>query len=632
MPDIHVSTAAFPYVHAARLGIFSALRCLDENGYNADNRFRGPRVKRIGILTLMVAFFLMAAPATLAAIPTAPATPAAQLSEPDDSDPEDIDYWKDVPFTDQDFASVRRIVEIQYIDPEYSRKLAWISAADYVLHTLEPPMTLMPRTYFRIHHRDQPETRLNRRDRFVLTEHPKDDKVNFRSMTDDDIRKKKQQIRARAKKREAEWRLIDFSEPDFRRVLDFVQEKSKDKAGFRVDDLYIAATSGYLASLDPHTSIVSAKAWEESTRETEDGSFEGIGAMLTTRQDEIIVETPIEGQPAEKAGVRAGDQIVSVNGRKVTGMSLQRVVKMIKGEKGTTVVLVVRRLGMPQDLEFSIVRQHIEVLNIQAQMLKGHPDIGYMKITGFIDGTARRVQDAISGLIRESRGGRLRGLVIDVRGNSGGLLQESVNIADAFLEDGVIVSVKSPKERDDVYRAKPGSWDFPVVVLTNSSSASASEILASAIQENRRGLVIGDRTFGKASVQTLMPAYPRSDYFVKVTIARYYAPSGRTIQVTGVSPDIDAPPQFGKTQPLGFREEDLHHHLTMLDQDHLPANAALVRRLSSCTGKMGTAGPKGLADLHPTIKADNQLATAADYLECMWLDREHNRKLSSGGN
>ncbi|HOA13310.1 MAG TPA: S41 family peptidase [Myxococcota bacterium] len=588
-------------------------------------------MKRIGILTQIIAFFLMAAPAALAAFPTAPAAPTAQLSEPDDSDPEDIDYWKDVPFTDQDFASVRRIVEIQYIDPEYNRKLAWINAADYVLHTLEPPMTLMPRTYFRIHHRDQAETRLNRRDRFVLTEHPKDDKLNFRSMTDDDIRKKKQQFRARAKKREAEWRLIDFSEPDFRRVLDFVLEKSKEKPGFRVDDLYIAATSGYLASLDPHTSIVSAKAWEESTKETEDGSFEGIGAMLTTRQDEIIVETPIEGQPAEKAGVRAGDQIVSVNGRKVTGMSLQRVVKMIKGEKGTTVVLIVRRLGVPQDLEFRIVRQHIEVLNIQAQMLKGHPDIGYMKITGFIDGTARRVQDAISGLIRESRGGRLRGLVIDVRGNSGGLLQESVNIADAFLEDGVIVSVKSPKERDDVYRAKPGSWDFPVVVLANSSSASASEILASAIQENGRGLVIGDRTFGKASVQTLMPAYPRSDYFVKVTIARYYAPSGRTIQVTGVSPDIDAPPQFGKTQPLGFREEDLNHHLTMLDQDHKPANAALVRRLSSCTAKMGTAGPKGLADLYPTIKADNQLATAADYLECMWLDREHNRKLSGGG-
>lgn len=575
---------------------------------------------------IATAVLIAAASITTAATGTALAADAPDFENEDD----ETDYWDGVQFSREDFAEVRTIISAQYIDPEYDQRLAWVTAADYVLYTMKPERTALPEKYFRSQkkYRDVGFLKLDPDDGFVIADKPKAEEYNVGAMTDDQIRAEKEKFKTSVESREKEWQTLEFSEADFQRVMAWVIEKESAKPGFHESSLWIAAATGYLASLDPHTTIMSAKAWNENTRETEDGSFEGIGAMLTASQGRIYIESPIEGQPADSAGIKAGDEIIEVDGRRVTGMELSKVVKMIKGEKGTPVMLTIRRPGTPEDLEFKIVRQHIEVRNVQSHMLKGHPDMGYVKITGFIDGTADSVDRAIQELIGKSRGGRLRGLVLDVRMNSGGLLGESVAIADAFLESGKIVSVRSPTDKDESYDAEAGMWGFPIVVLVNSNSASASEILASAIQENGRGLVIGDRTFGKASVQTLVPPYPRTDYLVKVTIARYYSPSGRTIQVTGVVPDVDTPPDAGGKQPVGFREEDLVHHLTLIENEYTSPNDRLVQSLSTCTKKMGTAEAVGRASPHPTIKFDFQLQTAADYLECMWLNEEHNVKMS----
>jgi C-terminal peptidase prc len=544
----------------------------------------------------------------------------------DVDDEEEKDYWEGVDFGPEDFAEVRRFVKFFYIDPGYDKHLAWLTAASYALRTMEPSREAVPEDWWRRKQveakerkrwQGEPE-RLRKGDLFLVARLAKDGlDLPKGTLTPNQIRARKAEYRQRNSELDRAWARVPFTEADFDRVMDWIKAQPGAKPDFKPSEFFVAAARGYLASLDPHSTIVSAKAWDESTRTTTDGSFEGIGAVLMKRGDDILVENPMEGQPAFKAGLRAGDVVVSVDGKAVGGLELQKVVKRIRGSKGSTVVLAVRRLGEPRDLIFPIVRDHIEIKNVQAHMLDRHPDVGYIKVTGFVPSTREAVQQAVDTLKSQTKGGRLRGLVLDMRGNSGGLLQESVDMADDFLDEGVIVSVKNPSDRDEVFKAEPGSWSFPTVVLVNDGSASAAEILASALQENRRALVVGDRTFGKASVQTLLNPLLRRDYYIKLTVARYYAPSGRTIQVTGVVPDITVPPAPGEQPPVGFREEDLHHHLSRLSGEYKSPNLLLTKKVLACDKRTGIGDQVAKADPHPQVKPDYPLLKAADYLECV---------------
>lgn len=556
---------------------------------------------------------------------TAASSTPEKMGDDADDDPEK-DYWEGVDFGPEDFAEVRRFVKFFYIDPGYDKHLAWLTAANFALRTMDPSREAVPEDWWRRKQSDAKERkrwegepeRLRKGDLFLVARLAKDG-IDFPSgtLTPNQIRARKQDYRQRLAGLDRAWSRVPFTEADFERVMDWIQARQGSTPDIRPSKFYVAAAQGYLASLDPHSTIVSAKAWDESTRTTTDGSFEGIGAVLMKRGDEILVENPMEGQPAYRAGLRAGDVIVSVDGKPVGGLELQKVVKRIRGAKGSPVVLAVRRLGEPQDLTFNIVRDHIEIKNVQARMLDRHPDVGYIKVTGFVPSTREAVQQAVDTLKAQTKGARLRGLVMDLRNNSGGLLQESVDMADDFLEDGVIVSVKNPSDRDEVFKAEPGAWTFPTVVLVNDGSASAAEILASALQENRRALVVGDRTFGKASVQTLLNPLLRRDYYIKLTVARYYAPSGRTIQVTGVVPDITVPPAPGEQPPVGFREEDLHHHLSRLSGEYASPNAVLTKRVMACDRREGVGERLAKADPRPQVKPDFPLLKAADYIECL---------------
>ncbi len=555
--------------------------------------------------------------------------PAAQPERLcDDAEDEDSDYWEGIEFGEDDFAEVRRFVRLFYIDPSYDKRMAWVMAANFALREMSPAWEVLPDDYYRAMKRlpkfrkrfGGPAVRLRKGDPFLLHQvGDRDrDERDSRSMSPQEVQRAKKEMRERQEALEKAFSRIPFTEDDFKRVVAFIRSRGQEQ-GAPVSDtkVFSAAARGYLASLDPHSTILSARAWDESTQATSDSSFEGIGAVLTKKGDQTIIETPMEGQPAFKAGLRAGDVIIAVDGQNVEGLPLHKVVQKIRGPKGTEVRLTIRRLGESRDLEFAITRQRIEVRNVQYRLLDRHPDVGWLKITGFVDGTSEAVERAVADLVRQTKGGRLRGLILDLRFNAGGLLQEAVQVADQFLDHGVIVSVKNPSDRDEVYRAKPGAYEFPVVVLVNAGSASAAEILASAIQENRRGIVVGERTFGKASVQTLLHPLLRRDYYIKLTIARYYAPSGRTIQVLGVTPDIPIPPAPGEEPPPAFREEDLLHHLSRLSGEVEPVQPDVARELSACDRRMGMADRLVRADPNPQVKPDYPLLKAADLLECL---------------
>ena len=563
-------------------------------------------------------------------------TPGASALAAEDSDEERKDYWGPIQFDRSNFEEVRNFVRERYIESSIDDGRAYSQAAAFALASDEArAYLLLPEAFYKAR-KDHPDEEglllgkahyISPKARYVLLEEvPKKDEERKR-LSDDEIRELRAKDRQRTKELEDAWTESAFSVEDFNAVMAFAakhlgKEKLEDggENTWSIKKAWVAATQGYLYSLDPHSSLIAKAAWEDSTREITDASFEGIGAILTRRPDTdyTIVESPLDGQPAVAAGLRAGDVILKVDGKSIRGELLPKVVSRIRGPKGTQVVLHVERVGEPKPIDIKITRSRIEMRNIQANMVPEHPGYARIKINGFVPTTEDALVEAFSQLSEQAPGGKLKGLVLDLRNNSGGLLKQGINVADRFLKRGVVVSVKNRGEPDEVYRANDRKyWSTPLVVLVNDGSASASEIVASAIQDNGRGIVIGDRTFGKASVQTLFSPLLRDDYYIKLSVARYYRPSGDTLQVVGVSPDVEIAPDFGGDMPLGFREENLSNHLAPLDNEGLNRNAAYSASLDACVKEKGRTAAIHAKDPNPAVKFDNQLLVAADYLDCM---------------
>ncbi|PIE18022.1 MAG: peptidase S41 [Proteobacteria bacterium] len=552
----------------------------------------------------------------------------------DDDDDEPKDYWAPIPFDRTNFEEVRQQVKKRYIDPVDAESWAYAQAASWAVSSHdEDNRLLLPESFYR-ERRDDPNekgllkgevTKLHPGDPFViLGESEVKEEDDKRRLSDDEIRalRKRQQDRSRALKQA--WLATDFSAKDFDRVMGFIKREFEPAGDWTYKKAWVAAAQGYLYSLDPHSSLVAKSAWEDSTRKTTDSSFDGIGAILTKRPDSdyTLVESPIQGQPAVKAGLRAGDQIIEVDGKDIKGESLSKVVSRIRGERGTAVKLKLLREGHPAAIEISIVRARIAIKNVSGFLVDHHTDVGYIKVTGFVRTTDIELERVYRELEAKTQSGHLRGLILDLRNNSGGRLNQGIRVSDRFIGDGLIVSVKNRNTREDeMYRATTtGSWDVPMVVLVNDGTASAAEIVASAIQDNKRGIVIGDRTFGKASVQTLYSPILQDDYYIKLTVARYYSPSGRTVQVMGVRPDIEVTPEIDGVMPLGFREENLSGHLAPLDFDYRSANHHAARRAEACVASTGIARKVYEADPNPALKFDYQLMYGADVLECLGAD------------
>ena len=323
-------------------------------------------------------------------------------------------------------------------------------------------------------------------------------------------------------------------------------------------DLIENSLNGMLTGLDPHSNYMNAKSFRDMQVQTR-GEFGGLGIEVTEDNGLIKVVSPIDDTPASRAGIKSGDLILSLDGKSVQGIALNDAVDMMRGPPNSKIKLTIKREGVDKPIEVSLTREVIKIQVIKAH-LEG--DVGYIRITSFNEQTDSGLRKAYQQLKTES-GDKLRALVIDLRNNPGGLLDQAVAVSDDFINEGEIVSTRARHPEDSQrWNAKGGdiSGGMPMVVLINGGSASASEIVAGALQDHRRAVLLGTRSFGKGSVQTVIPL--PGNGAMRLTTARYYTPSGRSIQGLGIVPDV--PVQSSRTEPAHFgpeREADLNKAL-----------------------------------------------------------------------
>lgn len=350
----------------------------------------------------------------------------------------------------------------------------------------------------------------------------------------------------------------------------FAQVFGKIKSDYveAVDDRKMLqdAINGILAGLDPHSSFLQPDAFREMRIDTE-GEFGGVGIEVTLENKKLLVIAPIADTPADHAGIKAGDIIIEIDNQSVLGDSLGQAVEKMRGEIGSKIILTVIREGEDKPLDIAVIRDVIQLTSVRTQDL-GEPGFAYMRITSFQGGTASALEKKIENY--QTDNGKIRGLILDLRNNPGGVLSGAVDVSDLFLSKGIIVKTHGRlKDSESSYQAdSPDSINgAPIIVLVNGGSASASEIVAGALQDHQRAIIMGTRTFGKGSVQTITPI--GSGSALKITTARYYTPNGRSIQETGVVPDIISqvtePPKVVARN--GTREIDLARHLANPDKD-----------------------------------------------------------------
>ena len=393
----------------------------------------------------------------------------------------------------------------------------------------------------------------------------------------------------------------------FANVLTMVQKNYVDDVG--TDKLIDGAINGMLSSLDPHSAYLNADLYKELQVDTR-GSFGGLGIEITQKNGVLTVVSPIEDTPAFRAGVRSGDQIVKIDKDFTKDMTLMEAVKLMRGPEGTKIKLTIRRENEPDWKTVTLKREIIQIKSVKSRVLEPH--YGYLRITQFQERSERDAKAAIAELEKQSGG--LQGLVLDLRNNPGGLLSQAVKISDLFLDSGMVVYTEGRLDNQEqkFYAHKgPLSGEFPIVVLVNGGSASASEIVAGALQDHKRALVLGTQTFGKGSVQTILPLAD-GEAAIRLTTARYFTPNGRSIQATGITPDIILEPvtttaaaDEGKgEQPEAIRESNLPGHLEGPDERRAPE-----------AGEADEEEPVSGTDMPGPDAADPQLDKAVELLK-----------------
>ena len=366
----------------------------------------------------------------------------------------------------------------------------------------------------------------------------------------------------------------------FGQVLERVRADYVDPV--KTSTLIHYSLNGMLAGLDPHSGYMDPQEWHEMQLETE-GHFGGLGMTVTADGGLLKVIAPIDGTPAARAGIKPGDLIVSVNGKTIEGLTLEQAVDELRGPPDTQVQLTIKRQDDPNPIVLKLTR---EIVHMQVVKSRREGDIGYVRLSVFNDDTNRGLRAAVADF---HKSGKLDGLVLDLRNNPGGLLDQAVSVANDFLNNGEIVSTRGRQSDDDhAWYAHPGDivHGIPVVVLVNDGSASASEIVSGALQDDRRAVIMGTRSFGKGSVQTLFPL--DNGGAIRLTTARYYTPGGHSIQNEGITPDVVVH-ETDKPEPsfVPAHEWDLNNTL------HIPANQR------AATTRPSLPAAAGLADKPP---------------------------------
>ena len=357
----------------------------------------------------------------------------------------------------------------------------------------------------------------------------------------------------------------EISEYDYLKFLGESIEKIKSDYVENIDNKEIveSAINGILSSLDPHSSFLNAKSLNDMKIQTK-GEFGGLGIVVTMENGFVKVISPIDNTPAFKAGIKAGDYITHLDKESVVGLTLDEAVGKMRGPIGSKLKVTIGRVNT-EPFDLTIKRDIIKITSVRSKLEK---DVGYIRITTFSEQTNKSTSDAIKKLKKENKD--LKGFILDLRNNPGGLLEQAVAISNLFLEKGEIVSTRGrDSENQETYKAKPGDIlkGLPLVVLINGGSASASEIVAGALQDHKRAIILGTQSFGKGSVQTIIPVNPFGA--LRMTTARYFTPSGRSIQKKGIAPDIIV--EEAKVEKVnkrnGNRESDLKGALDNPNQE-----------------------------------------------------------------
>jgi len=385
-------------------------------------------------------------------------------------------------------------------------------------------------------------------------------------------------------------------------------------------ELVDGAVKGMLQSLDPHSTYLTATEYKD-LQESTSGKFLGVGIEISMENNQLIVVSPIDDTPAYKAGLKPGDIILAVDGHPTQEMSMQEAVSRIRGPKGTEVELLIMHKDAKIPATVKVVRDTIPIVSVKARTLE--PGYHWLRISRFSETTTR---DLLEGIAEAKKRGGMKGVVLDLRNNSGGLLDQAVKVSEIFLRSGEIVSIRRREKVDVTYRATAGGTAVacPTVVLVNAGSASAAEIVAGALKDHKRALLIGEKTFGKGSVQDVIPM-PGGNTALKMTIALYYTPSGRSIQAEGVEPDLLVPfeiPREGAARPSRvspFREKDLSRHLEQpVKSGDSKAGAQPEAAIDKDAPEKDTKEP-GVA--HPEAQAflerDNQLRLALQMVKAL---------------
>jgi len=350
----------------------------------------------------------------------------------------------------------------------------------------------------------------------------------------------------------------------FTEVLQRIEEEYVEPQD--TQELIYGAIKGMIQELDPHSSFMSKPEYKDLQDET-NGSFSGVGIEIAIRDNILTVVSPIEGTPAFKAGLKALDKIIRIDGKSTMDMTIFDAIKHIRGPQGTPVTLTISRKGEDKPIDFVITRDVIPLRSVKSYSLS--PEVGYVRISTFQANTVEDLYNALRELEKVS----IEGLILDLRNNPGGLLSQAIGVSDLFLDSGIIVSTKGrkPEQNAEVSARKNGDKrDYPIVVLVNGGSASASEIVAGALQDNQRALIVGTRTFGKGSVQVIITLADGSG--LRLTTARYYTPSGRSIQASGITPDLEIEyvpvvEEEKEEIPQFFREENIVGHMPNESQE-----------------------------------------------------------------
>jgi carboxyl-terminal processing protease len=413
--------------------------------------------------------------------------------------------------------------------------------------------------------------------------------------------------------REATYRQLEI----FANVLSILQENYIDE--INADNTIEGAISGMLLSLDPHSSYLTAEDFDELQEETR-GNFSGIGIEITVRDGILTIISPIEGTPADKAGLQAKDLIVKINGDATKNMPSMDAIKLLRGAKGSEVTISIYRDGWKELKEFTIIRDIISLNSVKGLFLE--PGFAYVRITNFQGQTTKDVKKLLNELEQKKH---IKGLILDLRNNPGGLLDQAISISDIFLEQGLIVYTKGRiQEQNMTFQAHSNNGKnlYPLVILVNEGSASASEIVAGAIQDHKRGVIVGSQTFGKGSVQTILPMPGGSG--LRLTTARYYTPNGRSIQATGIVPDVEVPriPYMRQEKkehvlPDFVREADLKNHI-------LNGNEQIKKETGNVSNTDGdNTSKQERKTVTNRLKKDNQLRSALNILKSLNLYTEY---------